>query len=215
MIDRTLRIAIGVSLGIHIFAMSAVMIVTPEKIGRKKNFTRVDFLGPILEKTAFDIMLESTNPVVKTSYSFGDMPLGPRNLKVSSPGRMSVEPEFSSRLENSMDNSILKALAGYKIVPDFYLDVMEDVLTRRKVIYAPEAPFVMKDLYGGKDFIEVKIRAQVSPGGSVRKAEPVTTTGYPQLDIIAAKYVRSWTFEANESSEDEWMVLEVKLNTKD
>jgi hypothetical protein len=215
MIDRSLRIALGISLGVHIFAMSAVIIVVPDKIGRNKSFTRVDFLGPILEKTAFDIMLENATPAVETSYSLSDAPFDPDGLEVSSPGRVLFEPEFPLRPENSMDNAVMQALIGYKIMPDFYLDVIEEVPRQRSVIYAPEPPLVMKDLYGGKDVIEVKVRALVSPEGSVRKAEPVTTTGYPKLDILAVKYVRSWMFEASGSSEDKWIVLDVKLDTKD
>ena len=215
MIDRSLRIAFGISLGIHIFAMSAVMIVIPEKAGRKRSLTRVDFLGPILEKTAFDIMLESASPAVETTYSLGDAPFGYRDLQVSPPGRMSLKLEFPQHLENRMDSIILSTLTGYKIVPDFYLDVEEGIPGGRKVIYTPDQPFVMKSLYGGKNFINVKVRALVDSSGTVRKTESVTTTGYPQLDILAAKYVRSWTFEARETGEDEWIVLDVTLNTGD
>ena len=121
MSDRSLRIAFGISLGIHIFAMSAVMIVIPEKAGRKRSLTRVDFLGSILEKTAFDIMLQGTNPAVETSYSLGDTPFGYRDLQVSPPGRMSFKLEFPQHLENSMDSIILSTLTGYKIVPNFSL----------------------------------------------------------------------------------------------
>jgi hypothetical protein len=49
----------------------------------------------------------------------------------------------------------------------------------------------------------------------VKKAEPVTTTGYPKLDILAVKHVRGWIFEASGANEDEWIVVEVKLNTGD
>lgn len=206
----------------HIFAMSAVMIVTPGNMDRKKGYTRVDFLGPILEKTAFDIMLESTNPVVKTSYSLGDLPFGFRDLKVPSPGRMSFEQEFPRHLEDSRDNVILDALIGYKTVPDFYLDVRDAMLNsqtwspdQRKVVYTPDPPFIMKSLYGGKDFIDIRVRALVGPDGNVKKTEPVTTTGYPQLDSVAAKFVRSWIFEKKKAGGEEWIILEVVLDTKD
>ncbi|MFQ5952430.1 MAG: hypothetical protein ACE5JK_03390 [Candidatus Omnitrophota bacterium] len=222
MIDRNLRIAIGISLGVHIFVMSAVMIVTPDRMGRKKGYTRVDFLGPILEKTAFDIMLESANPVMKTSYGLGPLSFGVGRLKASPPGRMSLKQEFSQHLENRMDSSALEALEDYKTVPDFYLDVKAGGselwalgFEKRKVIYTPEAPFIMRGLYGSKDEIHIKIKALVSSCGSVKKAEPVITTGYPQLDILATKYVRGWIFEPKGESGDEWIVLNVTLETGD
>jgi hypothetical protein len=222
MIERNLRIALGISLGVHIFAMSAVMIVAPENIGRKKGYTRVDFLGPILEKTAFDIMLESANPVVKTSYSWGPIPFKSIYLKASFPGKITVAHGFPQHLEKSMDSTILDALTGYKAVPDFYLDLKEESLKqgdlrtgKRKIIYAPEPPFFVKGLYGDDETILVKVRALVSPEGNVKKTEPVTTTGYPQLDILAIKFVRSWIFEPKKTGGDEWVVLQVILNTGD
>jgi hypothetical protein len=222
MIDRNLRIAIGISLGVHIFAMSAVVIVTPGNMDRKKGYTRVDFLGPILEKTAFDIMLESANPTVETSYSLGNLPFGFRDLKVPSPGRMSFEQEFPRHLEDSRDNAILDALIGYKTVPDFYLDVKDTMPDsqswspdRRKVVYMPDTPFIMKSLYGGKDFIDIRVRALVDPDGNVKKTEPVTTTGYPKLDITAAEFVKSWIFEKKKAGGEEWITIEVMLDTKD
>jgi hypothetical protein len=221
MIDKNLRIAFGISLGIHIFALSAVMIVVPD-LGRKRNFTRVDFLGPILEKTAFDIMLENANPVAVTSYSWGSLPFGARHLEVSSPGKMTFKQDFPEHLEYSMDSLIIGSLADYKTVPDFYLDAGKERLTpqswnpgKRRVIYTPEPPYIMRGLYGGKDVINMQVRVLVSPRGDVRKVEPVTTTGYPQLDILAAKFARSWMFERKEGGEDEWLVLDVKINTKE
>jgi hypothetical protein len=222
MIDRNLRIAVCISVGVHIFAMSAVMIVVPNDIGRNKSFTRVDFLGPILEKTAFDIMLESANPVVKTSYGWGMLPESPEDLGVSSPGRISFEQDLPAGFENSLDRAIIDALSDYKSVPDFFLDVRDERMNRlgwrageRRIIYTSEQPYIMKGLYGDKEIIRIKVRALVSSRGEVKKTEPVTTTGYPQLDMLAAKYVRSWIFEAREEGVDEWVLLEVKLNTGD
>jgi TonB family protein len=220
MIGRSLRIAIGISLGMHIFAMSAVTIVTPENIGRIKGYPRVDFLGPILEKTAFDIMLESATPVVKTSYSWEPLPFESGYLKASSPGRITMAHGFPQHLESRMDNTIFPTLTGYKGVPDFFLDLKEETLRQedlsageRKIIYTPEPPFFVKGLYGGKETILVRVKALVSPEGNVKSTEPVTTSGYPQLDILATKFVRSWIFEPKKEGGDEWVVLEVILNT--
>ncbi len=68
MFNRNLRIALLISLGAHIIAMSAVTIIAPIEHARLHPYTRVDFLGPILKKTAFDIMLENVNPLAQTMY---------------------------------------------------------------------------------------------------------------------------------------------------
>ena len=48
------------------------------------------------------------------------------------------------------------------------------------------------------------------------KAEVLTTTGYPQLDMIASKHVMGWIFEPKERlapGGDEWCDVEVVLKT--
>ena len=66
--SRNFRIALLISLGIHIFCMSIITITNPVVREKMKSYSRVNFLGPLLRKTAFDIMLENANPVVRTTY---------------------------------------------------------------------------------------------------------------------------------------------------
>ena len=61
MISRNLSIALLVSIGVHVLGMSAVTIINPDIPGRGQPYTRVDFLGPLLGKTAFDIMIENSD----------------------------------------------------------------------------------------------------------------------------------------------------------
>ncbi len=61
----------------------------------------------------------------------------------------------------------------------------------------------------------VKVKVQIGRDGNVKHAEPLTTTGYPQLDMMASKYAKGWIFEPKEDVNvpDEWQVVEVVLNT--
>lgn len=123
--SRNFRMALMISIGVHIFFMSAVVIINPaarEKIG---SLTRVDFLGPLLKKTAFDIMLESANPVVRTSYSH--LPLDSRiePLEAAPPQRRVLAEELSRYyLDESAEVSILHFLADAKTIPAFLLNVV-------------------------------------------------------------------------------------------
>ncbi len=126
-----------------------------------------------------------------------------------------------------MDTSVLDFLKGSKIVPDLSLDFGPDDLMMpgwgskgsedengRKVIYSPEPPFIIRGPYGDKETAGIRVRALVSTDGNVRNAEPLTTTGYPQLDIMATKFVRSWIFEPkkNIAAGDKWLEVDVILN---
>jgi len=218
MISRNLRIALIASLSLHVFLMSAVVIVTPGGPERKKPYTRVNFLGPILKKTAFDIMLESANPIMVTTYNRLGFDAGSMHLKVEPPARKSPEYSFSFK-GNLVSMDMLDFLSGTKAIPGFSYDFRENFIDRmlksnnkRGVVYKPDAPVIMSELYGNKESYPVKVRAFVASDGNVLKTEPVTTTGYPQLDIIAAKFVESWIFEPGpDASDNEPVVVEVIL----
>ncbi|MFC1644120.1 energy transducer TonB [Candidatus Omnitrophota bacterium] len=230
MISRNLAIALLISLGAHVFGMTMVTIVNPGDLERTRPYTRVDFLGPILQKTAFDIMLENVTPIVRTHYMY--TALAPRSeyLKVMAPKREMVVQEFPEHLENKMDILVLDFLTGSKGVPDFdthfgaenfmpaswKVGTAQEPKTRR-VIYRPDPPSVTRGLYGEKETFRIKIRVLVDKDGNVEKTEPLTTTGYPRLDITASKFVRGWIFEPTEDRiwPDEWQVVEVILNTGD
>ena len=230
MISRDLKMALLVSLGVHILGMSAVTIITLEGMKRTRPYTRVDFLGPILRKTAFDIMLENANPVVRTTYRYTVLPPRTEYLEAVAPKRESAVQEFPRNLEMRMDTPVLDFLTGPKTAPEAAMDLTADDLAtgrqvadktevagERKVIYRPDAPFIMRGLHGDKETFRGRARVLIDKSGKVKKAELLTTTGYPELDIMFFKFVRGWIFEpkADMAGEDEWCEMEVVLSAGD
>jgi outer membrane biosynthesis protein TonB len=71
----------------------------------------------------------------------------------------------------------------------------------------------MRGLYGDREKYKIKIRLLISAGGNIKKMEPVTTTGFPEVDIIVSKFVKGWIFEpiADAAEEDEWREIKVIL----
>lgn len=229
MIGKNLRIAVLLSLGVHISVMSAVTIITPEDLKRTRPYTRVDFLGPILRKTAFDIMLENVDPVMRTTYRYTIPATQGGYLRVVAPKRKLTIEEFPGHLESDLDSIALDFLAGSKGVPDFASGFGENDFTpadwpgpamasgARQVIYKPPAPFITRGFYGSSGTFRVRVRALIAADGNVSAVEPLATTGYPHLDIVASKFVKGWIFEPkkNRSEEAEWYTLEVVLSTGD
>lgn len=221
MISRNLRIALVVSIAIHIAAMSAVKIITPEGMERIKPFTQVDFLGPILRKTAFDIMIENVTPLMKTDYSGEGRNLATSYLKVNAPR---IEPRvfgaasYGEMFANPGSGWLLPA---DKTVPSFLLDnplygMLPDSTAllqskgtgfSRDVVYKPEPPLLLKGLYGQQEAFSMKVRIMVDEAGTVKLVEPLTTTGFPQIDIAVAKYVKKWMFAPKSGLENgyEWI----------
>jgi len=222
--SRNFRIALMLSLGIHVFFMSAVVIVNPASSQKIKPYTNVDFLGPLLKKTAFDIMLESANPVVKTSYTHAPLVPPSGYLEAPAPERQAIVEEFSRYyLLEGPEPFVLDSLAAPKSVPEFLLKIERDFYFfekedrgERRLIYRPEPPAIIKGLYGDENIFTIRVSVLISAEGLVKVAEPVTASGHPQLDIVATKYVRSWIFEPKEEagSDDEWHEVSVVLKTE-
>lgn len=117
--------ALLISVGIHVFFMTAVVIVNPAAREKIRSLTRVDFLGPLLKKTAFDIMLESANPVVRASYSHLPLDSGFGPLRAAPPERLTLAEELSRYyLDEGLEAPVLDFLADAKSIPKFLLNVV-------------------------------------------------------------------------------------------
>ena len=134
--------------------------------------------------------------------------------------------EFSGYFESSMDDFVKGFLMGSKTIPELDLDISERSVfgkewgssgspapRERRVLYRPEPVRIMRGLYGNKETFKVQVNVLIDDDGNVKKAEPITTTGYPNLDITAVKFVKSWIFEPTTESinPDQWQVVEVFL----
>ncbi|MBD3380473.1 MAG: hypothetical protein GF408_08450 [Candidatus Omnitrophica bacterium] len=228
-ISRTLRTAILISVGVHLAGMSAVEIITPEGLERIKPFTQVDFLGPILKKTAFEIMIEHSEPGFSTAYGeFSAAPAG-GYLKVATPRRKFSVERYPGYFGISPAAGVFDFLSGSKSLPDMMLSrpmLGEPAVPRtgplsggssaeRQVVHRPEQPNLLRGLYGNEAGFAVRFRVLVDRAGNVKMAEPLTTTGFPQLDLKAAEYVKSWIFAPANTTEpgEEWVEVEVLLET--
>lgn len=224
MFNRTFGIVFLAALGIHIVGMSLVSIIPPKDEGRMRPYTRVDFLGPILRKTAFDIMLDHTVSFSADMYDYSNQEVDENYLEATLERTESGIQEFPGHLEGKMDTRLESFLAGKKSVPGIETEGLEEAFPmfeeslvrrapERKVIYKPEKPSITEDFYGDKDTFIVKVKVVIDPDGKVKASEPVTTSGIPNIDIAASKYVKSWLFEAQGSAleEDDIRIIEVEL----
>lgn len=230
--SKNLRVALMVSLGAHVLAMSAVTIIVPEQAERMHPYTRVDFLGSILRKTVFDIMLENVNPLSGNAHRYGVQAVEEKYLKASSRKIELPVKEVVLSSESSKQSDVMDFLTGSKDVPDLFpISYESDLFSSngsfvknsqisdeiRKVVYKPDVPSFISALYGGEREFTIKLRAFVSGDGMVMKTEQITTTGYPDLDMTAAGFLKGWVFErqAGRVVNEEWVEVEVLLGSGD
>ena len=224
MFNKSFLIAIMISFSIHLFWIFSVNVVVPGKKMIEKVYTQIEFLGSILGKTAFDIMLERSDPY-GISYQ-ENKSLGEDNfLRTSNEKQDIIIGGVKPHYEKYFDSVIHASLLAKKVLPDIFLIQHEhkknkyytnEIIEGRKVIYKPIHPLVYNVEYGGNDVFKIKLKVFITPSGKVKMVEPINTTGYPEIDMIAVKYFRGWIFEPliDSYDYDGWMEIEVLVETE-
>ena len=67
--DRAFNLSILISAVWHLFWVSAVTVIVTPTVQPSDFYQEVDFLGPILEKTAFELMVDNVKPQAETLYA--------------------------------------------------------------------------------------------------------------------------------------------------
>jgi hypothetical protein len=217
---RFFRNALLISVGVHLFFMTAVVIVNPAASQKITPFTRIEFLGPLLTKTAFDMMIEGTDPIASASYRMADG--SPSDLKAAAPTRGSDTTEYPDySREGGADAGVKGTLSDNKSFADFLVAEQVQIYNNnkgagnstRRIRYKP-VPLIVSEKLEGPEIYRVKVMVLVAPDGTVRKTEPSTTSGYPRIDMFAARLVRSWLFEPVNDGKDELVTVDVELRAE-
>ncbi|MBU1083481.1 MAG: energy transducer TonB, partial [Candidatus Omnitrophica bacterium] len=119
----------------------------------------------------------------------------------------------SPYFDDMLDSGLERFLAGKKYVPEIF-DVKKSTLKNaekmsgseklsRKVVYRPEKPVLDGSVYEGKGEFRITVKFFIDEGGRVIKAEPVNTTGFPEVDNLAVQFVRGWMFEPRDNVPEE------------
>ena len=224
MFNKSFLIAILISFSIHLFWIFSINVVVPGKTMIEKVYTQIEFLGSILGKTAFDIMLERSDPYgisYQEKASLGQDEF----LETNNEKRNIFIGGAETFYEKYFDSVIYSSLLAKKVLPDIFLKQNElrrneyysyDIHEGRKVIYKPVHPLLNRGKYGGNDVFNIKLKVLISPAGNVKMLEPINTTGYPEVDMIAMKYFKGWIFEPliDSYDYDGWMEIEVLIETE-
>lgn len=216
MVSRRLTYAILFSLAVHVLGASLISIIVPKEMLLRRPYTRVDFLGSILQKTAFDIMLEGARSDILPPGRLILPERSLRELEIENRKRdISIDPV--ERVYPVQEERQLRGfLMGKKARPGSLerpsgrsVTSYETAAAGRTVVYRPDPPVLQEERYGTRERLSLSVKVLIRPDGSVEKAEPVNTTGHVHADMKALTYVKSWIFQ--ESSTSSWQQVEVEL----
>jgi len=208
--DRAFNFSILISSAWHLFWIAAIGIVVTPSVIPSSAHPEIGFLGPILEKTAFDLMAEEVTPHSEIGYARSTLfldkvclkPRGPgrKVLKEFTPGAAIEELNFSLRDYVKDTKEIPRYMVGYmkSTHPDLqetsFRPSMEGPAAKIEIIFRPEFLTVPRGIYGDPEEYAVKLKFLVSTSGLVYDVEPVISSGYPEIDMQATKFLKKWRF---------------------
>jgi len=214
----------------HIFWLSSVGISTSARAETPKNYTKVSFLGPILEKTAFEMMMEGALPQAETLYASSIIEMDTQDVAVEGPSKISAEEVFQKidrrnkalfakrytvRESRAPRFSMGKKGLFYHIGEKGLSKLIDGPAKTRAILYKPPMPaFSNKRLFEEEVFV-TKYKFVLSKDGNVRSVEPLVSTGYPDIDMKCIKYLKQWKFAPRYVSDtDDQQVGIITLDVK-
>ena len=223
--DKIFNIVFVFSFGWHVFWISAIDVIVAPSPDLRSGFQEVDFLGPILEKTAFEIMAEEVKVQAETLYSSSACFFLDRvYLKAQGPKRKILKEFIPDGVFNRFGFSAQDHIGDAKETPMYFAEdrrmvvppagstgrgematptLIEGPARRREIIFKPRVPVVPRGRYGNAEGYSVKLKFCLLPNGVVRYAEPVTSSGYPRIDLEAVKFLKGWRFSPSSLVERE------------
>ncbi|MFH1645446.1 MAG: hypothetical protein ABIB11_03405 [Candidatus Omnitrophota bacterium] len=209
------------------------IIVVPHGV-TAQTFANVCFLGSILDNNAF-------TREIKRAYGFSE---GELEAKPSGQELFGQKAVFSNRIKRPQidRDDLLMSKQDYSSIDqvmkvDKYVFDRSPVLEKpqhsvddvkiigsakgRVIISKPAKPrileedFILKHGLDNRDF-RVRLKVTISPEGKVCKVEKLTSSGYPEIDLIWMRYVEKWMFaplDPSLSSQDQQGILELELKS--
>ncbi len=209
--DRVFNVAFLASFLFHVFCIFFIVLVIKPNGFKFNNFTSISFLGPILEQNiSVGYNLKPTLFVTpyKEDFTFNqDMLwknydyLDARALADNTIDQVEFkEPQIQKQIPD-FTNSFLKSDEAMVLSrplknPESLKNLkIEGPLASRGIAYSPVNPALPKWAKESDMNFSIDLKISVSGNGAVQSVNRLTTTGYPEIDLIAIKYASSLIFQ--------------------
>ncbi len=183
------------------------------------TISNVSFLGPLLEKTAFELMLDKNSRPKQATYQ---EPMFSNNaFLMHEEGRIGKTKFNGFALKGQADPAEVSAndlFGGYKIIPAFSMKIstneqkasppstakgddtfsIEGPLAQRDIVLKPEAPVAAKRVGVEQKNFFVELKIKVAGDGKVEQADLLASSGYPDIDLAAINYIKGFRFSSGD-----------------
>lgn len=221
--------AIIASMVMHFVWITGVKITISPDISAKPKFADVTFLGSILEKTSFEVMLPGLPFNSETLYKTRSIKESEACLSLEGPGRADDTAGFPEKMDLMARNFTKDFFKNTKQTPNFFEGAknifysienteahksIEGPIKYRGIIYKPKMPKFFETVFAEEKSFIVRLKFAVSKEGSVSSVEPVFTSGNPSVDLACMNYMRQWKFEpfaSKEKDDTSWGVITLNI----
>jgi len=207
--DRNFNIAIVLSATWHlVFMFSISPVLIPVDI--KQNSTKISFLGSILKKVAItterSVSLDKASLIERIERA---RDIDSRDLVLRPPEHVSKGVDIESDKErfiffSDKDEAVVFKRRYKKQEPSeirFGKISISGEARNREMLYSPDLSRVATlSPYFGSDYT-VTIKFKISRDGFVENPECIFSSGSPDIDQMAIRYVREWQFVPHEGPE--------------
>jgi TonB family protein len=222
--DKSFNISLLISLFWHVVWLSVVSIVAVPTGLHMAKYTDVYFLGPVLEKTAFELMAGESPIRTETLYMRPVLPHYTFEVEIEPPMQHYASPALESGSSSMYHVSLADILRESKAtVPYFFKETsfiatyteVDSPLEGRMVLFKPEElPRIPLWVTQERQRFKIELEFTVSPAGTVKEVKPIVSSGYPKVDVIGMEYIKKWRFDVlgpAEKQNDQVGTLAVEL----
>ncbi len=211
--NRVFNAALLISLTWHLICMFTVNIVVLPGKYRTRELTSVSFLGPILGKTALEIILANKPVAVTTRYRRGLKYKHTIDKKEKLLIKNDVKKHIDIHAENSIGRALDRVFRKDKEIPNIVTktsgreayfkgsgEISRHILNR-EVIYKPEEPKLPAWIAASSPF-RMELEFIISVHGEVEEVVPVVSSGSAEVDLLGIRYLKNWRFAPLAQSSD-------------
>jgi len=195
----------------HIFCFFAVIIVISPVTTRAERFSKINFIGAILDKDSFSYYKQKGNFAHYYKRDIiGKLKREEGIVIPSSEQRLKYAKRLGAYINKPYSGSITEVIKEKKELPQrppllmeelglMYSSKIKSEVANRQILFKPSVPIVHRTFQAGKvpskgESFEIKLRFLVSPKGKVVFIEKMKSCGYSDIDLIAIRYIKKWQF---------------------
>ena len=199
--DRNLNTAILISVFWHFFC---IFLFNPQlATGNIREYkTSISFLGDILE----NVITGNEKPFTAVSVSMEDKLDNPEPIEA---GFINTQPEkkdffYSTDNRSSLNLGVYHKKESARVnFSDFFI---KGNARDRIITYKPDLDKITVLPSDFSSDFNSSVKFRISKDGFVKYAECVISSGVPEIDLAAIRYVRRWQFAPNTEDDQEGIV---------